>query len=854
MSAYRHSEGRLHHARRFRLAAMLIAACIASNVTVAKERPAGRSYVPGRVLVKVQEQNVAAASSGQLALDGVQTMRAVSALARGPQRGFVGSAWFSAELKEGVSVTSAIAALAGERAVLAVEPDFIAHATDAGEAHAQATTGDPRAGEQYALDIISAPEAWEIHAGDGQLIVAVIDSGVALGHEDLYPQLWINAAEDVGDELDGIDNDNNGFVDDLVGWNFITSAQYPQGHNNPGDDCGHGSHVAGIIAAVRGNGCGIAGTADVRIMPLKVLDAEGNGPISAAISAVDYAVANGARIINMSLGFQGYSQALAEACTRAAEADVLVIAATGNDGMNQLNYPAAYDSVMAVGASDENDMLADFSNTGSGIDLVAPGVQIVSTVPGGYDTYDGTSMASPYAAGVAALVRSAFPEMSAVQVRARLNGTADDLYGAGYDTLTGYGRVNALRALTEDGEASDPEVPGADDDFEENDTYAQAAILAPGSYELQGLDNDVFWIATGGVHASVEISGPAGDLDLYLIDADQETILARSEEVGSEESVEADIPATGAYIAVLPYNSQTGSYTLTLSLDGEEDDDPLADDDYEENDTVNEASPIELGEYELKGWDADCFALALDEAGELSVSITGPDGDLNLALLDQDRIRIGLSATEHTSDEHVSVHVEAGTCYIVALPHDDAGSPYTLTIAFEASPEPPEDQPDPSPEPDPEPEPEPEPEPAPQPAPEPEPAPEPQPEPQPAPAPAPAPTPEPAPVTDPWTPPSPQPTPSTPAPSPEPIADPVPTPAPAPVLEPTPVLDGPLDPGPQPAPEPEPWYEVEPNLPEMPDPMVAPPLVTPCGFGSGFAVSATLIGLAGLSSQRRRRF
>jgi subtilisin family serine protease len=774
------------------------------SLAFAEDNNLERTHLEGRVLVKLRSSRASQVTSTASAYTCIKamrrlTMRKVSIAGQADDADQ--SAWFSAELEDGISVPMAIEALKQQSNVVYAEPDYICQASNAGDAEAATSTGDPYSQQQYALDNIMAPQAWDVHAGDGQLIVAVIDSGIDLMHEDLNAQLWINAAEETGGQFDGIDNDNNGYVDDLVGWNFVGSNANPQGSNNPSDDNGHGSHVAGIIAAVRGNDRGIAGMADVRIMSIKALAANGSGATSSIVNAVYYAIDNGARVINMSIESPQFSQAFAEACTRAEAADVVIIAATGNQSNTQISYPAGYQNVMAVGAVDINDNLADFSNTGQGIDLVAPGVDVLSCVPNGYQLMDGTSMASPYVAGVAAMIRSLHPEWNAATVRAQLRATADDLGTAGYDTLTGYGRLNAFRALSEDVPTDDPELPTSDDEFEENDTMADAVELSPGSYNLNGLDPDFFWLAAGRARATIEINGPQGDLDLGVLDVNGQA-LAVSEDLGSYERLELLLPDSGAYLVVLPYQDQTSPYQLTLAIEGH-DEQPTHDEDrYEDNDELGQAQPITPGTYELEGWDDDWFALRLSEPGDLDVLIAGSSGDLDLVAIDENGTLLDTSNATGTSNEVLQMTVSAGTVYLGIAPFEGAGGSYRLTIEFDPTrnaPPPPADPQTPV-------------------------------------------TPQ-TPV-DPQTPVEPQ-TPT----DPETLID-LELPAEPetrtiPVTRTVPVT--PTTPAPETI-EDDPnngWNDEEPV-------QVAPPIVSPCGFGLGFAMTGSMLGMAGLTSKRRR--
>jgi hypothetical protein len=216
---------------------------------------------------------------------------------------------------------------------------------------------------------------------------------------------------------------------------------------DPLDDNGHGTHCAGIIAAAINNSIGIAGLAQVRIMAEKVLDSGGYGYADWVANGIIHAADSGAKIISMSLGGYGYSELLHEAVKYAYDHGVLIIAAAGNDNTNMKLYPAGYDEVIAVAATDQYDKKAWFSNWGDWIELAAPGVDIYSTVPWGYQSWSGTSMATPHVSGVAALVWSLHPNKTRDWVRLWLRYTADDLGDPGFDVYYGYGRINARKAV-----------------------------------------------------------------------------------------------------------------------------------------------------------------------------------------------------------------------------------------------------------------------------------------------------------------------------------------------------------------------------------------------------------------------
>ncbi|MFH1919577.1 MAG: S8 family serine peptidase [Planctomycetota bacterium] len=300
---------------------------------------------------------------------------------------------------------------------------------------------------------IDAPEAWDLSTGSSSIVVGVIDTGVDYTHPDLAANIWTNPNEV---SANGIDDDGNGFIDDVHGYDFAN------GDGDPMDDNGHGTHVSGTIAGVGDNGQGVAGVNWTgSVMALKFLDGDGNGFTSAAVAALNYATMMRSiygidvRVTNNSWGGGGYSQALYDAVRASGDAGMLFVAAAGNDGVDadsQAHYPSGYDlaNVIAVAATDANDNLAAFSNYGlTSIDLGAPGVGIYSTLPGGaYGSYSGTSMATPHVAGVAALAWATAANASVQQVRDAMLGGVDPV-GALVGRVATGGRLNARGALEE---------------------------------------------------------------------------------------------------------------------------------------------------------------------------------------------------------------------------------------------------------------------------------------------------------------------------------------------------------------------------------------------------------------------
>ncbi|NJN97563.1 MAG: peptidase S8, partial [Anaerolineales bacterium] len=308
----------------------------------------------------------------------------------------------------------------------------VAYATYNYKIYALGDPNDTYYGNQWGLNNaqdhdIDAPEAWNIYTGGSNVTIAVIDTGVDLYHPDLAAKI-------------------------VAGKTIISNdpVKYPIG-SPPDDDNGHGTHVAGIAAASGNNGKGIAGVSwGAKVMPLKVLASNGSGSTADLAEAIIYAANNGAKIINMSLGAScgsGWPD-VEEAVNYALGKGVLLVAASGNNYSTPVMCPGAINGVMAVGATDSNDNRPSYSTYGTALDVAAPGSGIYSTYyGGGYRYLDGTSMASPHVAGLAALLWSFAPTLNYSEVESLIEQTADDLGTVGKDDYYGYGRINAQRAL-----------------------------------------------------------------------------------------------------------------------------------------------------------------------------------------------------------------------------------------------------------------------------------------------------------------------------------------------------------------------------------------------------------------------
>jgi subtilisin family serine protease len=328
---------------------------------------------------------------------------------------------------------------------------------------------DPRLSEQYALLRVEAEKAWDISTGSDEVVIAIVDSGVLLTHEDLKDNLWINPGEDLnGDgvytaaDIDSIDSDGNGYVDDIIGIDFVGPSLVMGGtyYDNDPDPTRlghpHGTHVAGIAAGVGDNGKGIAGLAyGCRIMAIKCGSDRYAPSILRGYDGIVYAADNGADVINCSWGGGGYLRSQKERIDYAISKGAIVVAAAGNSGIETVSTPGAYPNVLSVANTDAGDEVAASSTYGTWVDVSAPGSAILSCVinnDAAYQKFTGTSMASPYVAGLAALVKSQRPVLTPEQIFEQIRVTCDpidELQQRRYHRKIGSGRINAYRALTE---------------------------------------------------------------------------------------------------------------------------------------------------------------------------------------------------------------------------------------------------------------------------------------------------------------------------------------------------------------------------------------------------------------------
>ncbi len=355
-----------------------------------------------------------------------------------------------ARLPEGMTVEDALREYLKDPDVEYADPNYIRRPF--------IVPNDPLFSQQWALDNtgdkdIDAPEAWDRINDSSTVVVAVIDTGVDYTHEDLSDNMWVNTGEIAGN---GVDDDGDGYVDDINGINAIS------GTGDPMDDDGHGTHVSGIIGASGNNGKGVTGVNwKIKIMGLKFMDASG-GSVSDEIECIDYIIdmkkrGENIKVTNGSFGSSGNSQAEYDAIKRLLDYGIIFVAAAGNEGSNNDSepvYPASYDlpNIIAVAATYENDTLANFSNYGiRSVDLGAPGVNILSTIAGNnYESLDGTSMATPYVSGVVGLLSAYLSGYDYIWIKETVLSSVDPVSLLSGRVLSG-GRLNAFNALSSPG-------------------------------------------------------------------------------------------------------------------------------------------------------------------------------------------------------------------------------------------------------------------------------------------------------------------------------------------------------------------------------------------------------------------
>lgn len=435
-------------------------------------------YVPGEIIIKYKNTDSVSAMSvpsAKLASLGAGVSDDFSA------EGLKGMQMIDVDTS--ISVEKAIEELNKSSYVAYAEPNYVIQLslpsepelpnnTTAESFSAESVSGapnDPRFSEQWALSNtgqtggtsgadIGALSAWSVTTGSDSIVVAVIDTGVDYTHPDLAANIWTNPGEIAGN---GIDDDGNGYIDDVHGWDFINN------DNDPMDDNGHGTHCAGVIGAVGNNGIGVSGIDQkVKIMPLKFLRADGSGDVAASLNAIAYARKMGADVISCSWGGTAKSQALEDAIS---STNVLFACAAGNSGVNTdiiPQYPSCFTEaqIISVAASNTKDGIPSYSNYGPvSVDVAAPGDGILSLYPTSlgsqYMSMKGTSMATPHVAGLAALLLSQKSSLTPAELKSLIMSNVDTISAWSGKTVTG-GRIDAGKTLSALSGSSVSALPG----------------------------------------------------------------------------------------------------------------------------------------------------------------------------------------------------------------------------------------------------------------------------------------------------------------------------------------------------------------------------------------------------------
>ena len=476
---------------------------------------------------------------------------------------------YRVSLPADTDVRAAALAFAGNPDVEYAEP-MLVHYVDE-------TPDDPRfSSSQAYLRQIMSEAAWDVHKGqDGaEVVVGISDSGVAWRHEDLVDNIFQNLGEDADgdgaviqlsdgtwvfdpDDLNGIDDDGNGYVDDLVGWNFLNDSR--QQDNDPDDPGSHGTHVAGLAAARTDNATGIASVSwNVKILPTSAANSESGDSIERGLASVVYLADNGADIINMSWGSAGTSQLQRDVMAYASGLGSLLVSSAGNDGTSEAQFPSSLPGVVSVAAVGSTDRLASYSNRGLSVDIAAPGGaginSLLSTVPSGYSSKQGTSMASPIAAGVFALLKSLHPGWSNEQLVEQVLGTADpiDDLNPTFVGQIGHGRVNPFNALTGVPSTAEPELRLEVEGMTVIDATGDGSIEAGESAELRIRLRNYNQLAGS---QALTLTLVSGDAAIAVVDG--------TAVVGVDPDMSAEVPEAFS-ISVAP-GAPSGLYQLSFT-------------------------------------------------------------------------------------------------------------------------------------------------------------------------------------------------------------------------------------------------------------------------------------------------
>jgi len=483
------------HFKTIAVGAVLSVSATSPVLAQGTQQPSEPAFVPGQVIVKLKANSLpgraSAAAQQTAAIDALskkykavrtekafkshKSTKAASASAAASAANVALDNTFVLNFDQAANVKEMVDNLRLDAQVAYAEPNYIYTTSMVPNDPFYSSSNSWGQGfdDLYGLKKMSMAAAWDISQGN-QVVVAVVDTGLDFTHPDIQGNIWVNAGEIPGN---GIDDDNNGFVDDVSGYDFIgsttTNSSNPGAHpdNDPTDGQGHGTHVAGTIAATGNNNLGVIGVApQAKIMPVKGLDDSGSGLSTTLAAALVYAADNGADVINNSWGGYGDSSLINDAIAYAYAQGAVLVAAAGNENNPaEWPHPSKLPQVISVAALDHNDVDAPFSNWGAKVDVGAPGTNILSLLAVNSDfaargqrivgqkylQIDGTSMAAPHVSGLAALLLAKNPSLTQEQVRHIITHTADDVMNAGWDSDSGSGRVNALAALNYSGTAPD---------------------------------------------------------------------------------------------------------------------------------------------------------------------------------------------------------------------------------------------------------------------------------------------------------------------------------------------------------------------------------------------------------------